>query len=87
MAAAEPPLDALVDRLRSHGFRVGPNRTASHRSWRQVAGYDGAVEILWIAVVGSGGRYPVLGRVLCTFGSRPTASLGGVDPRCPTLCA
>src|SRR5438477_7720521 len=29
-AAAEPPLDPLVERPRSHGLRVGPNNTPSH---------------------------------------------------------
>src|SRR5881392_1484226 len=29
-AAAEPPLEPLVDRPRSHGLRVGPNSTGSH---------------------------------------------------------
>ena len=29
-AAAEPPLDPLVERPVSHGLRVGPNSTGSH---------------------------------------------------------
>src|SRR4051794_33028811 len=29
-AAAEPPLDPLVDLAVSHGLRVGPNATGSH---------------------------------------------------------
>src|SRR5215471_890501 len=29
-AAADPPLDPLVDRSTSQGLRVGPNRTGSH---------------------------------------------------------
>ena len=28
-AAADPPLDPLVERSRSHGLRVGPNSTGS----------------------------------------------------------
>ena len=29
-AAAEPPLEPLVERVMSHGLRVGPNSSGSH---------------------------------------------------------
>src|SRR5207302_6159019 len=37
-AAAEPPLDPLVDRRTSQGLRVGPNRTGSHVGTRPNSG-------------------------------------------------